>query len=91
MSSFLSPPVLSFLLALGVQIIGFIWWAARTASAVTDLSTRISAVESEQRSQDKSIGDMKVTMARLDERTQSIVDGLARVEKRLDRMGAKVE
>lgn len=88
-TSFLNPATLGFLLALGVQVVSFIVWAAKTASAVSNLSTRIGAVENEQRSQDKSMSDMKTTMARMDERTKAIADGMSRVEKRLDNIGPK--
>lgn len=86
-----SPAILSFILALIVQIVGFIWWAAKTAAAVSDLSNRIKSVEEEQRTQDKSMGEMRITMARLDERTLAIVSAIQRVEKRLDKMGVAPE
>lgn len=87
MQGIFTPAMMGFILALTVQIVGFIWWAAKTAAAVSDLAMRLGMVETEQRTQEKSTNEMKVTMARLDERTEAIVKGQERIEKHLYTLG----
>lgn len=86
---FFTPPMLTFFMALGAHLVAFIWWAAKMASAVTDLGKRIGEVEDKQTVQDGSINTMQVTMARLDERTDAIVKGQERIERQLDKIGAQ--
>lgn len=75
--------------ALLVQAAGTVWWAATLSGKVMQLESRFTDLEDEQREQDRSLASINSLMARMDERTASILLTMERVEKRLDEAVSK--
>lgn len=70
--------------ALVIQAGGTVWWAATLNGKVSNLESRFDSIEKEQSAQDKTLSQINTTVARLDERTTSMVSTMDRLEKRLN-------
>lgn len=71
--NFLRVEILALILALLVQGAGLIWWGSQITARVSVLENKVTAASHQ--------GE---DIARIDERTKSIDESVARIERRLD-------
>jgi|GEM_PF-5348014 len=79
MEHFFTPQMIAMLVALAAQVGGFVWWASKIGEKVSEADRRLGAVETEQRSQERTLNQAQSTLARIDERTMSMVAALNRL------------
>ena len=75
--TFLRAEVLGLIIAMLVQAAGLVWWGSQITSRVTALEAKVAA--SAHQAED---------IARIDERTKSIDESVARIERQLDNKSA---
>jgi uncharacterized coiled-coil protein SlyX len=80
----IEPFYFSLILAIGVHLVGTIWWAATVNSKMLDIEKRMTAMEVEQRQQDRTLSSMAASVARMEERTVTLLDAVTRVENRIE-------
>ena len=80
----ISYELVGLIAALLGQAAMFVWWLSSLNSKVGALNDRISDVEAEQKSQERSLTKMNTSVAVIEERTKAMSESLNRLVMRLD-------
>jgi Tfp pilus assembly protein PilO len=80
---------IALIIAIAVQLAGFIWYAAKQDAAMTQLRTEVALIQTERREEARADGVQRETLATLKETALQHQRTLERIERHIEAFGRR--